>query len=151
MPVMTSHADGSEGRLEAGRQRMIGYLRSINVVLARTPMAGRYWLFGGVLLGYVREHNVLLHDSSDADFAFLAEDLERLEACIPALVDAGFQPLYRFPGVEGDACGHRDWGAPLGHVYNVYEIPAQPLEEIRFLERTWLKPRNPDLQLTAMY
>jgi hypothetical protein len=179
MPVMTSHADGSEGQLEAGRQRMIGYLRSINDVLARTPMAGRYWLFGGVLLGYVREHNVLLHDSSDADFAFLAEDLERLEACIPALVDAGFQPLYRYPGREGDAfewsfrradakleffrhdvvgdsfryyaCGHRDWGAPLGHVYNVYEIPAQPLEEIRFLERTWLKPRNPDLQLTAMY
>jgi hypothetical protein len=176
---MTSTDGSVQAELEATRQQMIGYLRSINDVLARTPMAGRYWIFGGVLLGYVREHNLLLHDSIDADFAFLAEDLERLEACIPTLIRAGFQPLYRFPGIEGDAfewsfrrgeakleffrhdvvgdsfryhaCGHRDWGAPVGHVYNVYEIPAQALEEFRFLERTWLKPRDPERQLTAMY
>jgi hypothetical protein len=179
MPGMTSPDDSSESPLEATRQRMIGYLRAMNDVLARTPMAGRYWIFGGVLLGYVREHNLLLHDSVDADFAFLAEDLERLEACIPTLIDARFQPLYRFPGIEGDAfewsfkrgeakleffrhdvvgdtfqyrsCGQRDWGDPQGDVYNVYEIPAQPLEEFRFLERTWLKPRDPERQLTAMY
>jgi hypothetical protein len=176
---MTPPSAGELARLEAVRQQMIGHLQLINDVLSRTPMAGRYWLFGGALLGYVREGNLLLHDSVDADFAFLAEDLQRLETCIPALVEAGFSPLYRFPGVEGDAfewsfsrgnakveffrhdvvgdhfryhaCGHRDWGEPRGSVYNIYEIPAQPLEEFRFLGRTWLKPRDPELQLTAMY
>jgi hypothetical protein len=165
--------------LEASREAMIGHLRLINDVLAKTPMAGRYWVFGGLLLGHVREGNVLLHDSVDADFAFLAEDLPVLERCIPALADAGFRPLFRYPGLDGDAfewsfqrgdakleffrhdvvgdtfqyhvCGWRDWDAPQGHVYNDYEIPAQPLEEFRFLGRTWLKPRDPELQLTAMY
>jgi hypothetical protein len=130
--------------LEASRQAMIGHLRLINDVLAKTPMAGRYWVFGGLLLGYVREGNVLLHDSVDADFAFLAEDLPVLERCIPALADAGFRPLFRYPGLDGDAfewsfqrgdakleffrqdvvgdtfqyhvCGWRNWDAPQGHV-----------------------------------
>jgi hypothetical protein len=179
MPEMTSLNAGELAELEATRRQMVRHLRLVNDVLARTPMAGRYWIFGGALLGYVREGNLLLHDSVDADFAFLAEDLGRLEACLPRLVDAGFRPRYRYPGIEGDAfewslergdakveffrhdvvgdnfryytCGHRAWGEPSGHVYNVYEIPAQPLEEFRFLGRTWLRPRDPERQLTAMY
>jgi hypothetical protein len=179
MPGMTPLSAGEQAELEAVRQQMIGHLRLINDVLARTPMAGRYWIFGGALLGYVREGNLLLHVRVDADFAFLDEDLGRLEACIPSLVEAGFLPLYRFPGIEGDAfewsfrrgnakveffrhdvvgdsfryhaCGQRDWGEPRGHVYNIYEIPAQPLAEFRFLGRTWLMPRDPERQLTTMY
>jgi hypothetical protein len=165
--------------LEADRQEMIGHLRLLNDTLARTPMAGRYWVFGGLLLGYAREGNVLLHDSVDADFAVRREDLPLLESCVPALAEAGFRPLLRYPGLHGEAfewsfqrgkakleffrhdlvedsfqyhvCGWRDWDSPRGHVYNDYEIPAQPLEEFRFLGRTWLKPRDHALQLAAMY
>ena len=31
------------------------------------------------------------------------------------------------------------------------EIPAQPLEDVAFLGRTWLKTRDHDAELTALY
>ena len=40
---------------------------------------------------------------------------------------------------------------PRGPVMNVCEIPAQPLEEIRFLERTWLKVRDHEAEHNYFY
>jgi hypothetical protein len=161
---------------EAGRLRMEDNLRLLNDVLETTPMAGRYWFFGGLLLGYVREGGIMLHDTKDADFAVHADDMERLEASFPALVEAGFVPENRFPGVTGEATevsfvregakyeffrvevvGDRfrycNYGTNAAGqtVQNFCEIPAQPLEDFRFLDRTWLKVRDADLELTALY
>jgi hypothetical protein len=160
---------------EAKRDRMADHLRALNDVLARTPMAGRTWMFGGLLLGRVREGGLMLHDSADADFAFLAEDAERMEASFAALEEAGFARIHRFPGTTGEATEHSfgrvrakfdffalrlkgdrfaycNYGNHHGiAIRNLCEIPAQPLEEIHFLGRRWLKARDHDAELTALY
>ncbi|MCW2993659.1 MAG: hypothetical protein JWQ18_1154 [Conexibacter sp.] len=150
-------------------------LRLLHDVLARTPIAGRLWLFGGLLLGAIREGEIMLHDSKDADFGFLAEDEPRLLASFGALVDAGFAPHLRFPAATGPATeysflkdgakyeffkvtvdGERFTWTNHGYrddvpTQNTCAIPAQPLDELRFLDRTWLKVRDVDLDLTALY
>jgi hypothetical protein len=161
---------------QEARQRMVEHLQLLHDVLATTPMAGRYWLIGGVVLGWARERQVLAHDAIDADFAFLGEDLDVLESCFPALTAAGFRLRYRFPGLFGpateysfvrgdakleffrvDVVGDRFRYSNFGHVggvetvQNICEIPAQPLEGIDFAGRRWLKARDHDAELTALY
>jgi hypothetical protein len=161
--------------LEAARQRTIANVRRLNDVLARSPMAGRSWVWAGLLLGCAREGTLLAHDADDVDFAFLGEDLDRLVATIPLLAAEGFTPHYRFPGLHGEVTEYSFWcdGAKFeffrldvegdrfvyhhyGHdegrpVRNRLEIPAQPLEEFEFLDRRWLKVRDHDLELTVKY
>ena len=54
--------------------------------------------------------------------------------------------------VAGDRFRYKNYalhgGAPS---HRVCEIPAQPLEDVTFLERTWLKTRDYDAELTALY
>ena len=154
-------------------------LRLLHDVLARAPIAGRYWLFGGLLLGAIREGAIMLHDTKDADFGYLAADAPRLEASFGALVDAGFDPYLRFPAATGPATeysflkdgakyeffavevaddrfvwtNHGYRGEPGAWVptQNRCAIPAQPLDELAFLDRTWLKVRDVDVELTALY
>lgn len=162
--------------LEASRRLMEDNLRLLHDVLARTPIAGRYWLFGGLLLSAVREGEIMLHDTKDADWGFLAADEQRMIDAFPALLEAGFAPHLRFPAATGPATeysfikdgakfeffrsavvgdrlqwhnyGHLADGTPMR---NTCAIPAQPLSEIRFLDRTWLKARDEDVELTALY
>jgi hypothetical protein len=167
---------GIESPAEHARRRMVVSLRLLNDVLARGPLAGRHWAFGGFLLGWAREGELMLHDSGDADFCFLAEDLDRLEASVPQLAAAGFELVHRFPSasapepteysfrrdgdkfdffrlwVEDEVFRYANYGhAPTGPVRNDCAIPAQPLEEFRFLGRSWLKVRDHDAELTALY
>jgi hypothetical protein len=154
---------------------MIENLRLLNDTLARSPLAGRWWMFAGGLLGWAREGNVLLHDSVDVDFLVLDEDIPRLHASIDLLRRAGFQPLFRFPGVgrpttifsflrdgakfefmraerRGEVFSFWSYGPGRGGgIANRHELPAQPLVEFRYLDRTWLKTRDHDLELTASY
>lgn len=150
-------------------------LQLLHDVLAGTGLHRRYWLFGGVVLGIVREGGLMAHDAVDVDFALLASDAWRFEAALPALFAAGFEPMFVFPGgdrpptswalrrgglkfdfmlleVAGDRFRYKNYalhgGAPS---YRVCEIPAQPLEDVRFLDRTWLKTRDHDAELTALY
>ncbi len=163
-------------------QTFAANLRLLNDVLARTAVAGRYWVNGGLLLGWAREGAILSHDAADADFFYLREDTDRLAASFPALLNAGFGLLYRFPGITGEATEFSFWrdGAKFeffraevisgasaddpprlrwwnygyadhGPCANMAEIPAQPLEEFRFLDRTWLKAADHDLELSAMF
>jgi hypothetical protein len=157
-------------------EAMAADLRLLNDVLARTALAGRYWLFGGLVLGWARERALMSHDAKDADFAVAAEDMPLLEAAFPALLEAGFTPLHRFPGANGPATeysfarGDRKFEffridrvgdrfrfhnyaqhGERGPIMNVCEIPAQPLAEIRFLGRTWLKVRDHEAELAANY
>ena len=161
--------------LEQDRQRTAANLRHLNDVLARTPMAGRTWVWAGLLLGWARDGDILLHDTKDVDFAYLGADQERFEATIPLLAAEGFRPHYRFPGLhgeateysferdgakfeffrldlEGDTFAYHHYGTDFGRtVRNRLEIPAQPLEEFRFLDRTWLKVRDHERELTVKY
>ena len=133
-------------------------LQLLHDVLAGTELHRRYWLFGGVVLGIVREGGLMAHDAVDVDFALLASDAWRFEAALPALFAAGFEPMFVFPGgdrpptswalrrgslkfdfmlleVAGDRFRYKNYalhgGAPS---YRVCEIPAQPLEDVAFLE-----------------
>ncbi|MGA2470388.1 MAG: hypothetical protein ABSG64_06825 [Solirubrobacteraceae bacterium] len=155
-------------------------LRRLHDALAPTPISGRYWVCGGVLLGWAREGQLLSHDALDADFNYRSEDAERLEASLPALLDAGFRLARRFPNVDevptqwavslDDAIfdffcvqisGERlrwsnygtntDRSSPHTHVQNICEIPALPLAEFRFLDRYWLKPDDHEAELTSVY
>jgi hypothetical protein len=171
-------AIAADPELVESRWRMEHNLRLLHDVLARTGMAGRLWIFGGLLLGAIREGEIMLHDTEDADFGFLASDEPRLRAAFPALVDAGFTPHLRFPAATGPATeysflkddakyelfavrvegerftwtnhGYRD-GDSDAPTQNTCAIPAQPLDELRFLDRTWLKVRDVDVELTALY
>jgi hypothetical protein len=157
-------------------EEMIADLQLLNDVLATTPIGNRYWLFGGLLLGLAREGSVLGHDAVDADFAVLADDVGRLQASFDALFDAGFGPLYCFPGdgrpatewsftrggrkfeffvldQVGDQFEYFNYAlhGDRGPVFNRCQLPAQPLEEVAFLGRRWLKVRDHDLELTGNY
>ncbi len=165
----------SDAARQTRRSLLADNLRLLHDALARTPIAGRFWLWGGLLLGAIREGDILLHDTEDADFAFLGEDVALLHAAFPALVGAGFRPLLRYPGATGPAteytfakdgqkfeffrfelagdrlmwCNYGVRGAdPL---QNVCAMPAQPLDELDFLGRPWLKTRDPDVELTTLY
>src|SRR5689334_2771579 len=45
-------------------------LRLLNDVLAATEFGPRYWVWGGMLLGWAREGRLIAHDIGDADFAY---------------------------------------------------------------------------------
>ena len=157
------------------KSRAIANLQLLHDVVAQTPMNGRLWVFGGLLLGWAREGDLLGHDCDDVDFAYLAEDADVFEGIFGTLEDAGFKLSLRYPGTTGEATEYafrRDgikfdffclkadderfhycsYGSLGGHlVVNHIQIPGQPLEEFRFLGRTWLKVRDHDAELTALY
>lgn len=149
-------------------------LRLLNDVLNRTEMAGRYWVWRGMLLGWAREGRLLAHDR-DADFALLPDDLPRLIAALPRLRDAGFEPRARWRSNDGRLveimlrrhAGGFDFyvlepidgmlryfvfGWPPDQLIQVEaRIPDQPLASFEFLGRTWLRHEDVDGELTAVY
>jgi hypothetical protein len=148
-------------------------LRLLHDVLERSPLRGRYWVLGGMLLGWAREGRILSHDSADADFGFLSRDA--LEQAIPGLFAAGFRPLYKWIANSGEPvewslqkdsakfefflhvpidslleCRFFGWQHGARHEY-ASRVPAQELVPFEFLQRTWLKPADHDLYLTTVY
>ncbi len=167
--------DPRRAEQEASRDLLVTNLQLLHDTLAATPIAGRTWIFGGLHLGLVREGAIMLHDTKDVDFAFLGEDVERLEASFPALCEAGFAPHFRFPGLTDEATEysfikddakfeffrldrvgdelifHHYGQLPDRSIRNRCAIPAQPLAELRLANRTWLAARDADVELTALF
>jgi hypothetical protein len=150
-------------------------LRRLNDVLSDTPLAGRYWVWGGLLLGWARDGRLL--DDWDADFAVRSEDERAFHEAVPALEQAGYRRLFRFRNNEGEVteyCFLRhgikfdffllfpgskaterryyEYGeVPGGWEELEGVLPVQPLEWFRFLDRQWLKPADHEQILTAHY
>jgi hypothetical protein len=151
-------------------------LRRLNDVLASTGLAGRYWIWGGLLLGWARNGEIISHDAQDADFAYLVDDAPLFYDAARALVANGFKPFNRFCNNEGhptEYCFKRQGVKfeffevePVGASLHYYmygrdeegvpvqakaKIPNQPLEQLRLCRRTWLKHANHEAELTAHY
>lgn len=152
-------------------------LRRLNDVLSNTPLAGRYWVWGGLLLGWAREGRLLAHDVGDADFVVYSEDSEFFYEAVPALEHAGYERTFEFKNNEGQitqhsfACNHAKYDffflfpsddarerrfflygeSPDGWVELEGALPNQPLEPFDFLRRNWLKPKQHETILTAEY
>jgi hypothetical protein len=153
-------------------------LRRLHDALAPTSFGDRYWLWGGVLLGWARDGSPLGHDLFDADFAFLAEDEPRFAAGARALIDAGFEPQWQFRnnagavteyvfqrnGARFDFFAVERRGEKLRyHVFTsgcehepqptqgVGEVKAQPLVEFSFLRRSWRKQLDHEAELREVY
>jgi hypothetical protein len=153
-------------------------LRLLNDALAGSSLAGRYWVWGGLLIGWARDGAPLAHDVLDADFCVLAEHVPLLAAAAPALVAAGFEPALRFRANDGSETEYsfvragakfeffvlrRSGGLLWYHDFSlgiheggpptqaVAAIADQPLEPFELVGRTWLKHADHEAELTAMY
>lgn len=150
-------------------------LQRLNDVLAATPFADRFWVCGGLLLGWAREGDILLHDTRDVDFGFFSEDLDRLYESVPALEKAGFRRLYRYRNnagevtelalmrrgarfeffgmaADGDDRVYFMYGdSPDGILEVEVRQPGQELVPFDFLNRRWLKSKDHELELDLTY
>lgn len=149
-------------------------LQLLNDVLGETELAGRYWVWSGMLLGWARDRALLSNDR-DADFAILPQDLCHLMAAIPQLRASGFEPLAKWCSNDGHVTeimfqrhsGKFDFyvlepvdgmlryfvfGWPPDQLIQVEaRIPNQPLTTFEFLNRTWLRHEDVELELTSIY
>lgn len=147
-------------------------LRELNDALAGTPLSGRYWLDGGLLLGWARAGGALVDDLQDVDFGVLAEDFPRLVAAVPALEAAGFSVLHvvRAPDGEPLSAHFARRGVQFDFVKAVpsdgklllrgtaevpalvtYERPHLALGSFHLFGREWLKPEDHEAALAAHY
>jgi hypothetical protein len=149
-------------------------LRLLNDVLDRCGFADRYWVKGGLLLGWAREGRVL-PTNTDADFAFSAQDAGRFTEAAAALPAAGFRRWFCFRNSAGEITQetfirrgakfefHRMTEAGRQHQYYLYgydlegpvelvaRLPRQELEAFEFLGRTWHKSVDHEAELEAIY
>lgn len=155
------------------RRLTVRALRRLHRALRGTPIDGRYWVWGGALIGWAREGRLLESDLHDVDFAYLDEDHDRFLDSLPALVRAGFHPARRFVDQQGrfvehvlvrrrarfeffrlDPVGDR-WRylltLPGGETAATAEIPAQERVPFRLVGRTWSKVADHDAELSAIY
>ena len=159
---------GARARRRLLRRR----LHLLNDALAGTPVAGCYWLDGGLLLGWASIGDILAYGTEDVELGFRAGDYPKLVASVDRLDAAGF----RLAGVVRDNTGEAvgldfdkdgtrfhfvKFSPERGHyvcrrivaapLQVTFERPQLPLEEVQFLGRSWLKPADHDLALTAIY
>ncbi len=156
------------------RRRFVADLQLLNDTLAQHGFADRYWLWAGVLLGWAREGAPLAHDR-DVDFALLPEDFARLVDLAAELRAAGFIPFRQFRNNEGtltEVTFRRHaarfefflftpsdggltfylYGWPPGHLLEIEaRLADQERVPLDFLNRRWLRSRDVEDELTALY
>jgi phosphorylcholine metabolism protein LicD len=141
-------------------------------VMSQTPMAGKYWVCGGMLLGYAREGQLIKNDF-DFDFHYWRDDTEALEETLEILLQSGFKKCFRWVNNEGhtteyvltyreikfeffEATRQDDrirwycyYHRPPRQFFN--ETPAYELEPFKFYDRDWLKPDDHEQYLESVY
>lgn len=166
-------------RIPALRPRMVRRLaddlRRLNDVLESTGLSGRYWVWGGLLLGWAREGAILPHDCLDADFAVDDRDFHLLASAVPALTRAGFRSdrcfvsnadvvtelTFTRRGAKFDFFRMFPDGGNLRYFMYAIDwdsvtevegsVPDQPKVPFSFLGRTWRKPADHASELRAVY
>jgi hypothetical protein len=127
-----------------------------------------------MLLGWAREGRIL-PSSTDADFAFPADETWRFAQAAEALQAAGFRRWFSFCNSAGkitqESCIRhgakfeffRMTKAGQQHQYYLYgcdsdgpvqlvaRVPRQGLDAFQFLSRTWQKPVDHEAELEAVY
>jgi hypothetical protein len=150
-------------------------LRRLHDAIAETDLDGRYWMWGGLLLGWAREGAILPHDCVDADFAVADEDFGHLMSAVPSIMKAGFRCDRRFMNNEGDITEvtfirygsrfefFRMFPAGERLKYFMYSktwsdateleayLPAQRRVPFSFIGRTWLKHEDHARELESIY
>jgi len=161
-------------RMTPSAETFIDNLRLLNDALAESPLADRYQLVGGLLLGMAREGRPLAHDP-DADFFFLEKHQAEMEAAIPVLVNAGFRKWRRYVANDGRVRVYafqkdemrfeffctRPTGAGILSYYIFVggrspeqiekSYPDMALVRQEFLGRAWRVPCDVDAALTYHY
>jgi hypothetical protein len=156
-------------------RRFVANLQRLNDALKHTELDGHYWVWSGLLLGWARDGAVLPHDCLDADFAVADRDFHRLVDAVPTIMRAGFRCDRRFVNTAGQVTEltflrhgarfefFRMFPADERLRYYMYSIklkgitqveafvPEQETVPFSFLDRTWLKPRDHDLELRMVY
>jgi len=172
LPVLGRALQRVSNRLFVGH--LVRDLLELHDLLADTELAGRYWVWSGMLLGWAREGKLLAHDR-DADFALLAEDLPRLLRAAPELRRVGFQIHQQFRNNKGQVTEmtfrrhntnfdffvmepvdgmlrYYAYGWPPDHLVEIEaQLPDQELVPFEFLGRTWLRHADHERELECMY
>lgn len=150
-------------------------LQILHDALERTELNGRYWVGGGLLLGWAREGAILEHDTLDADFAVADEDFQYLLDSIPAILQAGFRRDRCFVNnagqlteltflrhgarfeffrmfLDNDRRRYFNYCAGDFEAIEVEKsVPEQALVTFPFLGRSWLKHADHELELRWKY
>lgn len=149
----------------------------LHTTLADSPLHGRYWVCGGVLLGWAREGDLLAHDS-DVDFHYWREDEELVLLAIKLLVQVGFKRKYIWRNLAGETteyvlsyksftfeffAAHQHNNNTRWYLYQgsvnrniplvelLREAPGCELEEFELCGKRWLKPKDHETYLRAVY
>jgi hypothetical protein len=161
-------------RLRPHRRRNIleRNLVLLHDALRGSRLCGRYWIWGGVLLGWARDSRVPEH-STDVDLAISRKDLDYFRASVTSLESAGFRLNRAFVNSRGEITEYiflrnslkfeffivdvRDTGLDYWLYYPPQKlemfgtIPPVSLAPMRLLDRTWLKPSDHEAHLTYVY
>lgn len=153
-------------------ERLSDGLHRLHAVLQGTSFADKYWINGGLLLGYVRSGGPLPHDP-DVDFSFWRADREHFLAALPRLHKAGFRRWRRWANCEQEptewALKYRGiafeffemhqadrkmrWycygGEPIQELLN--EAPLHGLSTCQILGLSWQKPDDHESYLETLY
>ena len=159
----------SPERVEAAFKKTLGFFN-------HTPMQQRFWICGGVLLGYAREGAIIRGDT-DIDFHYWVEDEALLLEVFEALPEREFQYIGRHVNNDGIVTQHilkvlgvkveffaawrkegciewncyttRHWNRPVRQFLN--RIPDLQFEVVQFYDVEVCKPVDHDLYLRALY
>ncbi len=154
-------------------------LHLLHDTLAASRLHNRYWICGGAVLGWAREGALLAHDP-DVDFHFWQDDHVRFMQAAELLAQVGFKRKYCWRNIAGEIteytmtykslafdffAAHKNrggqntrWylyvGSPSRNIPPMellQETPGCELEPFEFYGKRWLKPKNHEAYLAALY
>jgi len=173
MKISTRRLRRRVGRmLLSDEERTRRALLKLYDTLAQTAFHNKYWLCGGLLIGYLRDGRSATSDL-DVDFNFWDTDRAHLVDGITALIGSGFRKLHRwvnntgqvtewcleYGGVKFDFFEnhrHEDRIRWYSYIVNprrqmLNEVPFHGLAPFQLLDRRWLKPDDHDTFLSSIY
>lgn len=154
------------------RENLVESLQLFHDLVSDTPLAGKYWVCGGMLLGFARE-GALIENDNDFDFHYWAEDIDDLRDTLAVLESAGFKRQFRWVNNEGHATEYvlvyreikfeffeaqRTQEGTRWYCYHhrpprqfLNQVPNYELSSFRFYDREWLKPDDHEQYLESLY